>query len=60
MTPTNKLRFVVRGDVFNAGETEHGDRVDLFDVRILQQWWENEAYPPTFKGEWRDVPVEDV
>jgi hypothetical protein len=59
MTPTNKLRFVVR-------------KTGLHYKHILQQWWEDRnvllavyitdkdgnALPPPTRGEWRDVPVE--
>lgn len=60
MKPTMKLRFVIRGDDYRAGKTEHGDVVELHDVKILQQWWKgNENEHPYLKGEWRDVGIED-
>ncbi len=54
MTPTNKLRFVVREEI------DHGNSSDEWiatrPVRILQQWWESET---DASGEWRDVTVEE-
>lgn len=53
MTPTNKLRFVVREEI------DYGNSSDIWVtarfVRILQQWWESKT---DASGEWRDVPVE--
>ena len=69
MTPTNKLRFVKREEIFSA---EYSTHTMTRTVRILQQWWEdknimltvhitdqdgNPVPSPTW-GEWRDVPVE--
>jgi sucrose-6-phosphate hydrolase SacC (GH32 family) len=60
MTPTNKLRFVDRGEDYYAGRTEHGDRVDLNSRRVLQQWHEYEIVVGGMNtGEWRDVPLEN-
>jgi len=60
MTPTAKLRWVMRWvDRLNGFGLLPADK-DEAHVRILQQWWAggfNET-TGTF-GEWRDVPLED-
>ena len=60
MTPTNKLRFVQREEVFSSGYSTH---TLSRTVRILQQWWESSAHDVHWvngaPGEWRDVTVEE-
>jgi hypothetical protein len=56
MTPTPRLRFVERPDIWAGSHTGK-------TLRVLQQWW---AYDPDSytewvtktNGEWRDVPLE--
>ena len=54
MSPTNKLRFVMRTEPLtdDIGTT----------VRVLQQWWEPDIYDEDellkSGGEWRDIPLE--
>jgi hypothetical protein len=59
MTPTNKLRFVQREEVFSS---EYSTHTLSRTVRILQQWWESSVHDVHWvngaPGEWRDVPVE--
>lgn len=55
MTPTNKLRFVERG------EYKHwltGRVAIVKPIRVLQQWWEPDYQGGAEHGEWRDVPLE--
>ncbi len=59
MTPTNKLRFVKREELFSS---EYSTHTLTRTVRILQQWWEDNSHDIHWvngaPGEWRDVPVE--
>ena len=56
MTPTNRLRFVEREVIVYIPMLEGLSRKP---VKILQQWWhENDEPPPSSRGEWRDVPLE--
>ena len=59
MTPTNKLRFVVREEIFSS---EYSTHTLSRNVYILQQWWEDSTHDVHWvngaPGEWRDVPVE--
>lgn len=66
MTPTNKLRWVIRKNKVTAAQVkELADEWELsisqakFELEnksgpILQQWW----YWPDSCGEWRDIPIE--
>ena len=49
MSPTNKLRFVMRPTHASTGP---------FFIRVLQQWWEPDYPGSAWPGEWRDVPLE--
>ena len=59
MTPTNKLRFVVREEIDYGNSSD--EWVATRPVRILQQWWEDSsgdlASGVTLYGEWRDIPL---
>ena len=62
MTPTNRLRFVVRPD-YPVDPEWNGHGVDgVSTTRILRQWWEDRIVTIGISveiiGEWRDVPVE--
>ncbi len=61
MTPTNKLRFVVREEIDYGNSSD--EWIATRPVRILQQWWESSAHDVHWvngaPGEWRDVPVEE-
>lgn len=63
MTPTPHLRFVKR----YVPAPEYGSRM-VTEVRVLQQWWDlsdqdvhcpDETSVSGYRGEWRDVPVEE-
>lgn len=56
MTPTNKLRFVERGE-----RNPHlvDNYYQFVKVRVLQQWWEPHYPGSAIPGEWRDVPMEE-
>jgi hypothetical protein len=59
MTPTNRLRFVERDEEYIA--KFYADRIVKARRRVpvLQQWWhENDEPPPSSRGEWRDVELE--
>jgi hypothetical protein len=56
MTPTNKLRFVVRKEIDHWNSSD--EWIATRPVRILQQWWEFETTEDA-SGEWRDVTVEE-
>ncbi len=51
MTPTPRLRFVERPDIWAGSDTGR-------TIRVLQQWYAYDIEYPTEKGEWRDVPLE--
>jgi hypothetical protein len=70
MTPTNKLRFVERQEIWHVYDT-----ITTRTVRVLQQWWKYEDTDDVLAkmnfgldeitrildaggGEWRDVPLE--
>jgi hypothetical protein len=64
MTPTPHLRFVQR--VMEVPGVYFGKQ--LIPLKVLQQWWDlskQDAHWPDFgsvsgyRGEWRDVPVEE-
>ena len=60
MTPTNKLRWIRRDIIENAGRPSVP--WPMADVWVLQQWWEtshDEEWDKGLKSEWRDVPIED-
>ena len=60
MTPTNKLRWIRRGILENAGRPCVPWQY-LNTVWVLQQWWEashDEEWDKGLKSEWRDIPVE--
>ena len=62
MTPTNRLRFVERENFVSTDESGQMLPVGFCRCvveRVLQQWWhENDEPPPSSRGEWRDVPLE--
>ena len=60
MTPTPKLRFVERENVYKTGRRTVDDREIIGRQKhtILQQWYAYDIDYPTEKGEWRDVPLE--
>jgi len=53
MKPTNNLRFIKRREIVAKSS--------IRDVRVLQQWWEDEYYVPAHleaaPGTWIDVPL---
>lgn len=63
MTPTNKLRFVQRDMAIPIQSYPDGTKVsEIKPVRILQQYWVPAGGDKTsdhYKGEWRDVPLEE-
>lgn len=57
MTPTNKLRFIIRpvpDPIFGEGVSRN--------TSVLQQWWEDNSTDVHWvngaPGEWRDIPTE--
>lgn len=69
MKPTNKLRFVKRTIPIHGEPHDPNGMVGRVTM-ILQQWWEEsmtinlgwtgEIPIGQAKGEWRDVPTEEV
>lgn len=54
MTPTQKLRWIEREELFSDGA-----KVYTQTLRVLQQWYTYDIDYPTIKGEWKDVPLEN-
>ena len=57
MIATNKLRFVKR--MIGVTYQGHIDINELKEIKILQQWWEEDGGDYDGLGEWRDVPIEE-